>query len=222
VKRGRIKKINELLKVYDGSSAASDLEQVKSLTEEKERLDKELDAERHLEDQVTSLATRLRNSRAKAKRLREEHAKKQLVIDELVAKQAVLQDSLAEAGAEVLQLLPKFAVNVQQLGELAVELGLDPSLRAELETEAKVCGRLHELPQAKPPAAQVQALAEDAAKDDMEINIELMESAELRKALEAAGLTQPDDAIDADMRVAHKRVLDSFTHAATAHKRKKK
>ncbi|CAK0893640.1 unnamed protein product, partial [Prorocentrum cordatum] len=263
VKRDRIKKINELLKVYDGSSVASDLAQIKSLTEEKERLGKELDAE-------------LRNSRAKAKRLREEHAKKQLVIDEPVAKQTVLQDSLAEADAEVLrlkeevqrlgadrsppppagkptlhELLPKFAVNVQQHGELAAELGLDPSLQAELETAAKVFGGLRELPRAKPPAAQapsaapapatpageegggvastavllagqVQALAEEAARDDMEMDIDLMESAELREALEAARLTQPDDATDADMRAAYKRVLDSFTHVATAHKRKKK
>eukprot|EP00959_Pyramimonas_sp_CCMP1952_P424410 8889378-Pyramimonas_sp.AAC.1 len=56
----------------------------------------------------------------------------------------------------------------------------------------------------------------------MEIDIDPMESDELREALEAAGLAQPDDATDADMRVACKRVLDSFTHAATAHKRKKK
>ncbi|CAK0873214.1 unnamed protein product, partial [Prorocentrum cordatum] len=154
-----------------------------------------------------------------------EHAKKQLVIDELVAKQTVLQDSLAEADAEVMRLeeevqrlgadrappptagkptlhklLPKFAVNVQQLGELAAELGLDPSPQAELET-----------------AAKVQVLAGEAARDDMEIDIDLMESAELREALEAAGLTQPDDATDADMRVAYKRFLDSFTHAVTAH-----
>ncbi|CAK0796231.1 unnamed protein product, partial [Prorocentrum cordatum] len=137
VKRDRIKKINELLKVDDGSSVASDLAQVKSLTEEKEHL-------------------------RKAKRLREEHAKEQLVIDELVAKLTVLQDSLAEADAEVLrleeevqrlgadgpppptagkptlhELLPKFAVNVQQLGELAAESGLDPSFQAEMETAAK-------------------------------------------------------------------------------------
>ncbi|CAK0791184.1 unnamed protein product, partial [Prorocentrum cordatum] len=243
VKRDRIKKINELLKVYDGSSVASDLAQVKSLTEEKERLGKELDAERPLEDQVASLTTRLRNSRAKAKRLGEEHVQKQLVIDEPVAKQTVLQDSLAVAHAEVArleeevqrlgadrapsptagkptlhELLPKVSVNVPQLGELAVELGLDPSLLAQLETAAKVFGGLHELPQAKPPAAQAQALAEEAARDDMEIDIDLMESAELREALEAAGLMQPDDATDADMRAAHKRVLDPFTHAATAHK----
>ncbi|CAK0900749.1 unnamed protein product, partial [Prorocentrum cordatum] len=236
-------KTNELLKVYGGSSVASDLAQVKSL----ERLGKELDAERPLGDQVTSLTTRLRNSRAKAKRLREEHAKKQLVIDELVAEWTVLQDSLAEADAEVLrleeevqrlgadrappptagkptlhELLPKFAVHVQQLGEFAVELGLGPSLQAELETAAKVFGKLHGLPQAKPPAAQVQVLAEEAAKDNVEIDIDLMESAELREALEAAGFTQPDDATDADMRVACKRVLDSFTHAATAHKVKEK
>eukprot|EP00959_Pyramimonas_sp_CCMP1952_P185074 3870011-Pyramimonas_sp.AAC.1 len=111
VKRDRIKKINELLKVYDGSSVASDLAQVKSLTEEKERLGKELDAERRLEDRVTSLATRLRTSRAKAKCLREEHTRKQLVIDELVAKQTV-QDSLAEADAEVVRLEEE----VQRLG----------------------------------------------------------------------------------------------------------
>ncbi|CAK0851152.1 unnamed protein product, partial [Prorocentrum cordatum] len=106
-------------------------------------------------------------------------------------------------------MLPKVSVDVQQLGGLAVELGLDPSLQAQLESAAKVFGRLHELPQAKPPAAQV--LAGEAAKDDMEIDIDLMESAEPREALEAAGLMQPDDATDADMRVAYKRVLDSFT-----------
>jgi hypothetical protein len=71
-------------------------------------------------------------------------------------------------------------------------------------------------------AANPPERAEEAAKDNVEIDIDLMESAELREALEAAGFTQPDDATDADMRVAHKRVLDSFTHAATAHKRKKK
>ncbi|CAK0906075.1 unnamed protein product, partial [Prorocentrum cordatum] len=203
-----------------------------------ERLGKALDAERPLEDQVTSFATRPRNSRAKAKRLREEHAQKQLVIDELVAKQTVLPDSLAEADAEVArlevevqrlgadrapppaagkptlhELMPKFTVNAQQLGELAVELGLGTNLQTELETAAKVFGGLHELP-------QVQALAGEAARNDVEIDIDLMESAELRGALEAAGLTQPDEATDADMRVAHKRVLDS--HAAAAHKRKKK
>ncbi|CAK0903585.1 unnamed protein product, partial [Prorocentrum cordatum] len=210
VKRDRIKMISELLQVFDGSSVASDLAQVKSLTEEKERLGKELDAERPLEDQVASLTTRLRNSRAKAKCLREEHVQKQLVIDELVAKQAVLQ------------LLPKVSVNVKQLGELAAELGLDPSLQAQLEAAAKVFGMLHELPQAKPPAAQVQVLAERAARDDMGIGTDLMESSGLREALDAAGLTQPDDATGADMRMAHKRVLDSFTRAATEHKRKKK
>ncbi|CAK0833149.1 unnamed protein product [Prorocentrum cordatum] len=276
VKRDRItKKINALLKVYDGSSVASDLVQVKSLAEEKERLGKELDAERPLEDHVTSLTTRPWNSRAKAKRLREEHAQKQLVIDELVAKQTVLQYSLAEAEAEVArlevevqrlgadrappptagkptlhELLPKFTVDVQRLGELAVELALDPSLQTELDTAAKVFGRLHELPQAKPPpaqvpavapapatpageerggvaptavlpAGQVQVLAEEAAGNEMDIDIDLMESAELWEASEAARVTQPDEATSADMR-AHKRVLDSFTHAATAHKKKKK
>ncbi|CAK0868164.1 unnamed protein product, partial [Prorocentrum cordatum] len=163
-----------------------------------------------------------------AKRLREEHAQKQLVIDELVAELTVLSDSLAEADDEVArlgvevqrlgadrapphttgkftlhELLPKFNVNVQQLGELAVELGLGPSLQAELEMSADVSGMLQE-PQAKLPAAQVPVLAEEAARNDMDIDIDLMKSAELRDALEAAGLTQPDEATDADMRVALK------------------
>ncbi|CAK0802338.1 unnamed protein product [Prorocentrum cordatum] len=175
------------------------------------RLDAELFQDRPIEHQARSLASRLSSARSRQATIQATRDEQQKKIDELTRGLADTDSKLQEAAAEVLRLeqqtrtamsrvqppegtqpptladlLPTFAVSVEQLGKVATGLGLGADMVKELQAMADTVSKLQSLPQAKPPEpAPAHADADEASAEPPDIE---MSEQEYRETLGAAGV----------------------------------
>ncbi|CAK0793895.1 unnamed protein product [Prorocentrum cordatum] len=169
VKRNRTKMLDQLLRV---TTDPADADTVAKWREERAKLDAELFQDRPIEHQARSLAPRLSAARSRQATIQATRDEQQKKIDELTRGLADTDSKLQEATAEVLRLeqqtrtamsrvqppegtqppsladlLPSFAVSVEQLGKVATGLGLGADMVKELQAMADTVSKLQNLPQ---------------------------------------------------------------------------
>ncbi|CAK0833213.1 unnamed protein product [Prorocentrum cordatum] len=217
-KRKRIKELDGIIRMLSPDKDATVLANFKK---EKETLDRELFDGRPIEDQARSLAAKLQHARSQESSVRKSVEEQRAKIQELQGHLDKAEAKLVEASAEVVRLeeetrkamsqarppeqqrpptlhemLPGFAVSVEQLGRVASTLGLGPDLTAGLQAMAETVTKLQQAPQAKPPPPQT---AEPPAQEPDQAeppDIE-MEEADMRATLNAAGIPT-DESVSAE------------------------
>ncbi|CAK0878255.1 unnamed protein product, partial [Prorocentrum cordatum] len=232
VKRSRIKMLDQLLRV---TTDPADADIVAKWREERARLDAELFQDRPIEHQARSLASRLSSARARQATIQATRDEQQRKIDELTRGLADTDSKLQEAAAEVLRLeqqtraamsrvqppegtqpptladlLPTFAVSVEQLGKVASGLGLGADMVKELQAMANTVSKLQNMPQAKPPEPAPAPDDEDGDESCAEPpDIEMSEQ-EYRETLGAAGVQVEESDTPDIVREKFKRLQQSY------------
>ncbi|CAK0860255.1 unnamed protein product [Prorocentrum cordatum] len=229
-KRNRIKMLDQLLRV---TTDPADADTVAKWREERARLDAELFQDRPIEHQARSLASRLSSARSRQATIQATRDEQQKKIDELTRGLADTDSKLQEAAAEVLRLeqqtrtamsrvqppegtqpptladlLPTFAVSVEQLGKVATGLGLGADMVKELQAMADAVSKLQSLPQAKPPEP-APAHPDGAEASAEPPDIEMSEQDD-RETLGAAGVHVEESDTPDIAREKFKRLQQSY------------
>ncbi|CAK0849988.1 unnamed protein product [Prorocentrum cordatum] len=229
-KRNRIKMLDQLLRV---TTDPADDDTVAKWREERARLDAELFQDRPIEHQARSLASRLSSARSRQATIQATRDEQQREIDEPTRGLADTDSKLQEAAAEVLRLeqqtrtamsrvqppegaqpptladlLPTFAVSVEQLGKVASGLGLGADMVKELQAMADTVSKLLSLPQAKPPEpAPAHDDGDEASAEPPDIE---MSEQEYRETLGAAGVHVEESGTPDIVREKFKRLQQSY------------